>query len=142
LRAAHLLETSDRTRNAVRLRAKRAYKPRTLRVRNSFHNHWPTGFAKLVKHRLQWNHYRLHRTYGLGVGLDRRALGGGALRGSGRSFSGRSQRGALGISAQRSPAGIASCSRSCSCSGCSHCFCSHQAALLWPPGLVLLFSRW
>src|SRR5439155_18320728 len=52
LRAAHLFETSDRTRNAVRLRAERAYKPRSLRVRNSFHNHRPAGLAQLVEHRL------------------------------------------------------------------------------------------
>src|SRR5438105_15418765 len=45
LRAAHLLETSDRTRNAVRLRAKRAYKACALRLGNPLHNHRPTGLA-------------------------------------------------------------------------------------------------
>src|SRR5215470_12974555 len=60
LRAAHLLETSDRTRNAVRLRAKRAYKARALRVGNPLHNHRPTGLAQLVKHRLQRNRNYLY----------------------------------------------------------------------------------
>src|SRR5437868_14942224 len=59
--AAHLFETSDRPRNTVRLRAKRAYESGALRVRNSLHNHGPTGLAQLVEHGLQRNHCRFHR---------------------------------------------------------------------------------
>src|SRR5271154_5775947 len=55
LRAPHLLETSYRARNAVRLRAKRAHKPRALRVRNAFHNHSP---AQLVQNRLRRRYLR------------------------------------------------------------------------------------
>src|SRR5580704_3469668 len=52
-RAPHLLESSYRPRNAVRLWAKRAHKPRALRVRNSFYNHRPARLAQLVQHRLR-----------------------------------------------------------------------------------------
>src|SRR5271163_4035359 len=52
-RAPHLLESSNRPRNAVRLRAKRTDKPRALRVRNAFHNHRPAGLAQLVQNRLR-----------------------------------------------------------------------------------------
>src|SRR5262245_41012346 len=92
LRAAHLLESSNRTRNAVRLRAKWAHKPRTLSVRNPLHNHRPTGLAQLVEHRLQWNHNCLHWPYRLCARFDCHALGRRALGCPSRSFAGRSQR--------------------------------------------------
>src|SRR5271169_1105846 len=56
-RAPHLLEASDRSRNAVRLRAKRAHKPRALRVRNPLHNHRPARLAQLVQNRLRRRHH-------------------------------------------------------------------------------------
>src|SRR6478752_6363527 len=46
LHTAHLLESTYRPGNAVRLRAERADKPRALRVRNAFHNHRPSGLAQ------------------------------------------------------------------------------------------------
>src|SRR5271169_2742578 len=52
-RTPHLLEASDRSRNAVRLRAKRAHKPRVLRVRNPLHNHRPARLTQLVQNRLR-----------------------------------------------------------------------------------------
>src|SRR5271169_1078790 len=52
----HFLESPYRPGNAVRARAKRANKPRTLRIRNSFHNDRPARLAQLVKNRL-WRRY-------------------------------------------------------------------------------------
>src|SRR5205814_1822924 len=59
LGAPHLLESSNRPRDAVRLRAERAYKPRALGIRNPLHNDRPARLAQLVKHRLRWSHYGL-----------------------------------------------------------------------------------
>src|SRR3984957_19244068 len=55
-RAPHLLESPHRPRNAVRPRAKRAHKPRALRVRNPLHNHRPTRLAELVQNGLRRRH--------------------------------------------------------------------------------------
>src|SRR5690242_13283198 len=41
LRAAHFLEAAHRPGNAMRLRAERADKPRSLRIRDALHNHRP-----------------------------------------------------------------------------------------------------
>src|SRR5208282_5714262 len=48
-RAPHLLESPHRPRNAVRLRTKRAHKPRALRVRNPLHNHPQPGLHSLYR---------------------------------------------------------------------------------------------
>src|SRR5260370_1512037 len=53
----HLLESSYRPGNAVRLRAERAHKPRALRVRNPFHDDRPARFAQLIQNRLRRGHY-------------------------------------------------------------------------------------
>src|SRR5689334_15473721 len=75
-RAPHLLETPHGPWNAVRLRAKRAHKPRALRVRNPFHNHRPARLAQLVQNRLWRSYNRLcYRTYRL-CALYQRALAG------------------------------------------------------------------
>jgi len=82
LRPAHFLEAPHRPRNAVRLRAERANKPRALRVGDAFHDDRPARLAKLVQHRLRGSHHYLNcRTYCLGI------LRGYAL---GRSLCGRS----------------------------------------------------
>src|SRR5467141_2655509 len=110
----HLLESSYRPRNAVRLRAERANKPRALRIRNPFHDDRPARFAQLVQHRFWRSHCYLDQwTYRLRA-LRGYALGGGFSR------------------ALQQPA--ASCCGSC-CACCSHCFCSHRAVLPSPPGL-------
>src|SRR5438876_9279376 len=108
---SHLLESSYRPGNAVRLRAERADEPRALRIRNPFHNDRPARLAQFVKHRLRRSYNRLdQRTHRL------RALY--ALR---IAF-----RGALHYPA-------APCC--CSCCACrSHHFCSHRAGLSSPPG--------
>src|SRR5260370_2951009 len=109
----HLLESSYRPRNAVRLRAERADKPCALRIRNSFHNDRPARLAQLVKHLLRRNHRCLYpRTYWLRVlrGDPLACALGGALYQPAVPFS-------------------------CSCCSCSpHRFCSHRAALSSPPG--------
>src|SRR6476660_5701252 len=67
--AAHLLRSTRRTRNAVRLGAKRANESSALRVRNPLHNHRPSRLAQLVQHRLRRCHccfHRLHRLAALG----------------------------------------------------------------------------
>src|SRR5258707_80786 len=67
--APHLLESSNRPGNAVRLRAERANKPRALRIRNPFHDDRPALLAQLVQNPLRRDHYRLdqrtHRLRGL-----------------------------------------------------------------------------
>src|SRR5258708_4307400 len=64
----HLLESSYWSRNAVRLWAERADKPRALRIRNPFHNDRPARLAQLVKHRRRRIHLHLdYRTYRFGV---------------------------------------------------------------------------
>src|SRR6266849_2282195 len=96
----HLLESSYRPGNAMRLRAERADKPRALRIRNPFHNDRPARLAQLVKHRLRRSYCHLdQRTRRLGV-LRRYALCRALCR-------------ALRHSAA-----------SCCCSCCSHRFCS------------------
>src|SRR5579871_336320 len=50
LRPAHFPKPTDRTRNAMRLRAERANKARSLRVRNLVHNHGPPRLAQPVHH--------------------------------------------------------------------------------------------
>src|SRR5579859_2873413 len=74
-RAPHLLESPHGPWNAVRLRTKRAHKPRALRVRNPLHNHRPARLAQLVQNRFRrsYNHLRC-RTYRLRA-LYQRALG-------------------------------------------------------------------
>src|ERR1700757_1005313 len=56
LRAPHLLESSNRTGNAVRLRAERADKPRALPIRNPFDDDRPARLAQFVEHRLRRSH--------------------------------------------------------------------------------------
>src|SRR5579863_8734343 len=120
LRAPHLLESPYRPRNAVRLRAKRAHKPRALRVRNPLHDHSPARLAQLVQNRLWRSHdYFSCWTRRLRA-LHRRPLWCCLCR------PGRPLR---GCSPQGCPPSCCSC-RSC----CSHRFCSHRAALLSPPG--------
>src|SRR5215469_16960490 len=54
----HLFKATHRTRNTVRLRAKRAYKPRAQSVRCAVHDHRPAGLAQLVEHRLErYDHF-------------------------------------------------------------------------------------
>src|SRR6266704_169638 len=66
--APHLLETSHRPRNTVRLRTERTDKPRALRIRNPLHDHCPAGLAQLVQNRLRRSHcYFDQRTYRLGI---------------------------------------------------------------------------
>src|SRR5260370_37506899 len=55
----HLLESTYWSRNAVRLRAERADKPRALRIRNPFDDDRPARLAQLVKHRLRRSHWHL-----------------------------------------------------------------------------------
>src|SRR5271155_6095786 len=59
-RPAHLFESTHGTRHAVRFRAERAHKPRSLRVRNPFYDDRPAGLAQLVKHRLRRSHRHLY----------------------------------------------------------------------------------
>src|SRR4029077_4279607 len=111
----HLLESSHRSGNAVRLRAERADKPRALRIRNPLHNDRPARLAQLVKHWLRRSHNCLdQRTHRFRV-LCRYALR--------TAFCG----------ALHYPA--APCCCSC-CSCCSHMFCSHRAGLSSPPGFL------
>src|SRR5216684_6139796 len=64
----HLLESSYRPGNAVRLRTERANKSCALRIRNPLHDDCPARFAQFVKHRLRRSHCRLdQRTHRLGV---------------------------------------------------------------------------
>src|SRR5271154_1914787 len=72
----HLLESPHWPRNAVRMRAKRANKPRALRIRCAIHNHRPARLAQLVQNRFgRWNnHFLDHRFHRLGA-LYRCALG-------------------------------------------------------------------
>src|SRR5690348_8479928 len=51
----HLFKSTHRTGNTMRLRAERANKPRTHRIRRAVHQHRPSGLAQLVQHRLQRN---------------------------------------------------------------------------------------
>src|SRR3981189_1922444 len=68
LRPPHLLESSYRPGNAVRLRAERAEKPHALRIRHPVHDDRPARPASLIEHRLQRNYcYLDRRTYRLGV---------------------------------------------------------------------------
>src|SRR2546429_67037 len=53
---SHLLESSYRPGNAVRLRAEPAYKPRALGIGNPFHNDRPARLAQLVPHRPRPTH--------------------------------------------------------------------------------------
>src|SRR5579862_2320779 len=123
-RAPHLLKTPHRPRNAVRLRAKRAHKPRALRVRNSFHNHRPARLAQLVQHRLRRRYdYFSCRPHRL------RAFCRCALH---YSFCGPRCALCDCCSSQRSPPSCCSCS-CCPC--CSHRVCSRRAALPSLPGL-------
>src|SRR5437763_8555090 len=79
---SHLLESSYRPGNTVRLRAERADKPRALGIGNPFHNDRPARLAQLVQHRLRRSHCDLdQRTHRLGA-FRGYALG-GAL---GRAF--------------------------------------------------------
>src|SRR5262249_3106094 len=123
LRSAHLLKSPHRTRNAVRLRAKRANKPGALCVRNPSHNHCPARLAQLAQHRIWRSHRGFHLRRGLGARLACCSLWGRPLGGPSGPLCG---------SARRPPAGGTSGSGSCG----AHGFCSHQAALPSPPGLV------
>src|SRR5579863_10266800 len=60
----HLLETTYRAGNPMRLRAKRANKPCPQRIRRAVHNHRPSGLAQLVEHRLQRYRHRLAQHHG------------------------------------------------------------------------------
>src|SRR6266404_2817493 len=51
----HLLESTYRSGNAVRLRAERANEPRSHGIRRAVHNHRPSRLAKLVQRRFQRN---------------------------------------------------------------------------------------
>jgi hypothetical protein len=128
-RAPHLLESSYRPRNAMRLRAKRAHKPRALRVRNPLHNHRPARLAQLVQHRLRRRYYDFpswpHR-----LGTLRRCALCACLSGPRRALCCRSP--------QRSPPPCCSCPRR-SC--CSHRVCSHWAALPSPPSFQRLLRH-
>src|SRR5580692_2213707 len=73
-RTPHLLETPHGPRNAVRPRAKRAHKPRALRVGNTLHNHRPARLAELVENGLRRRHNDFARWP-----RRLRALGRGAL---------------------------------------------------------------
>src|SRR5947209_13716462 len=68
LRPPHLLKTTHRARNAMRLRTERADKARALRVRNSFHNDGPTRFAQLVEHWFRRRHYNLYGRFKFALG--------------------------------------------------------------------------
>jgi len=126
-RAPHLLESSYRPRNAVRLRAKRAHKPRALRVRNPLHNHRPARLAQLVQNRLwrRYNHFPCwpHRLRAL-----RRCALYDSLCGPRRPLRRRSP--------YRSPSSCCSC-RPC----CSHRVCSRRAALPSPPSFQRLLRH-
>jgi hypothetical protein len=99
----HLLESSYRPGNAVRLRAERADKPRALRIRNPFHDDRPARLAQLVQNRLRRSHCCLdQRTYRL------------------RAFCGHAFRRALDRVLHRPAA-----PRCCSCCAC----CSHRFTL-------------
>src|SRR5215472_2066349 len=52
----HLLKSSHRAGNAMRLRAERTDKPCTHRIRRAVHYDRPPRLAQLVQHRLQRNH--------------------------------------------------------------------------------------
>jgi len=126
-RAPHLLESSYRSRNAVRPRAKRAHKPRALRIRNPLHNHCPTRLAQLVEHRLRRRHNYFpcwaHRL-------------GAFCRCAFYHSLGRPRRTLCRCSSQRCPPSCCSC-RSC----CSHRVCSRRAALPSPPSFQRLLRQ-
>src|SRR5580704_11928136 len=126
-RAPHLLESSYRSRNAMRLRAKRAHKPRALRVRNPLHNHRPARLAQLVQNRLRRSHHHFPRwPHRLGA-FCRCTL---------YHSLGRPRRTLCRCSSQRCPPPCCSC-RSC----CSHRVCSRRAALLSPPSFQRLLRQ-
>src|SRR5579863_77158 len=124
----HLLETTYRAGNAMRLRAKRANKPRTQRIRRAVHNHRPSGLAQLVEHRLQRNRHRLAQNHGYFCRGFRRQLRSHSLC--------YTLAGPLRAAAYRCPA---SCCTAASCR--SHRFCSSLAVCFHrecsPSGLLL-----
>jgi hypothetical protein len=80
LRPPHLFESPHRTRHAVRLRAERADKPRSLCVRNPLDDHSPTRLAQLVQHRFRRSHCHFYsRPRRLGCVLRCSCFGGRAL---------------------------------------------------------------
>src|ERR1700722_18408143 len=50
LGAAHFAEPADRPHHTMRNGTERAYKARSLRVRNVVHDHGPAGFAQPKEH--------------------------------------------------------------------------------------------
>src|SRR6266436_3663924 len=86
LRAPHLLESPNGSRNAVRLRTERAYKPRALGVRDALHNHRPSRLAQFVQHWLRGSRNYFPDRPGRFGALHRRAL-----HRTGRPLRGRAQ---------------------------------------------------
>src|SRR5438034_7805529 len=65
LGAPHFLEAAHGPGYAVRLRAKRADKPRARRIRNALHDQRPARPSQLVKHGLRRCHGNAHRAHRL-----------------------------------------------------------------------------
>jgi len=112
----------------MRLRAKRAHKPRALRVWNPLHNHRPAWLAQLVQHRL-WRRYDYFPCWPHRLRALRRCALYHSLCGPRRALCRRS---------------LQRCSPPCCCpcrSCCSHRVCSRRAALPSPPSFQRLLRH-